>query len=141
MLKTYKVPVLFFIILAVIIKTCSSDSDQINNEVCEKGEEDCNAEPQKKPSSRELHNELKETLKGIRKSCGDLCSTDIKGTEGKYYDVIKKDFDCDALFENLDIDRPSKFYSPPAKIPKHLLADFTYGGRVDVKYVVYVNSS
>ena len=119
-----------FLLTVIITRT---DSETANdNEVCNATDEaDC-AKPKQK-SSLEIHQELQETLKGIKESCGELCNTNIKGVKGKYYNFIKKEVNCDALFENQDIDRPSQFYSPPARIPKSLQPYFTYDGRVQIK--------
>ena len=80
--------------------------------------------------TKKKHANLKENLAKIRASCGEVCDLSITGPKGKYYDVLTKEVDCRALFENELIDAPSEFNSPPANIPKYLLSEFSYGGRV-----------
>ena len=77
---------------------------------------------------------LKNTLASVKKSCGEICDQSIKGQPGKYFDSIKKQVNCDALFNNPDIDDPSQFKKPPRKIPDWLLKDFSYSGKVQIKY-------
>ncbi len=56
-----------------------------------------------------------------------MCDTTKTGPPGKFFDAIEKSVDCNALFENHEaIDAPSKFPTPPAKMPKHLREEFTY---------------
>jgi len=63
---------------------------------------------------------LRQRLKGIKESCGQICDTNVEGTEGKYYKFFEKQVNCDALFSNPDIDAEGEFVHPPAKIPKYL---------------------
>ena len=100
----------------------------VENEVCTGEAKDC-----LKKTSKERYEDLRRNLADIRISCGDLCDTNLTGTPGKYFDVIKKDFSCEALFRNELIDKPSEFPSPPQKIPKYLKTDFTYNGRITFK--------
>ena len=93
-------------------------------------EEVCN----QKKSARTKQEQLKETLAGIKWSCGELCDTSMVGKPGEFFDFIEKQIDCDALFGNDDIDKPGTFLSPPSKIPKYLLPQFTYDGRVKLIY-------
>ena len=87
-----------------------------------------------KVSSKEVYANLKKSIESVRKSCGQVCDTSVTGTPGKYYDVIEKTVDCDALFSNPDIDAPGEFCDAPKKPPKWLAPEYTYGDRVPFKY-------
>ena len=73
-----------------------------------------------KLSSKKIYANLKKRMESIKKSCGQVCQTDMKGEPGKYYQAIRKDVDCKSLFTNTDIDEASEFQFPPTKIPKYL---------------------
>ena len=78
---------------------------------------------------------LKRTLKSIKESCGDVCNHRIDGQpDNEYFDFVEKEINCMALFTNPDIDASSEFEFPPTEIPKWLLADYNYGGKVQVFY-------
>jgi hypothetical protein len=63
-----------------------------------------------------------------------VCNTTIKGVPGKYFEAIEKEIDCDALFASEDMDASSEFDTPPAKMPKWLMDDYTYQNRVKSSY-------
>ena len=77
---------------------------------------------QQKPkfTNKEIYSRLKDRLKSIKESCGEICDTNVEGIEGKYYKFFDKRVNCDALFSNTDIDAEGEFQQPPAKIPKYL---------------------
>ena len=60
----------------------------------------------------------------------------ITGQENhtKYFDHIEKNIDCVGLFSNSDIDINSEFEYPPYKIPKWLVPEYNYGGRIPISY-------
>ena len=67
-----------------------------------------------------MYANLKRRIESIRMSCGQVCQTNMKGEPGKYYQAIRKEVDCKALFTNTDLDAASEFQFPPKKIPKYL---------------------
>ena len=83
-------------------------------------------------TNKEIYANLKKSLESIKKSCGDICDQTIKGQPGPFFDHIKKSVNCEALFSNPEIDILSDFPHPPKRIPKWLLSDYNYGGRVEV---------
>ena len=88
-----------------------------------------------------VYENLKKTVASVRKSCGEICDQSITGKPGKYFDEIQKKVDCDALFSNPDIDDPSQFHDPPKRIPKWLVEEYSYTGRVPVDYQYYFDDS
>ena len=86
-----------------------------------------------KLTNKEIYANLKRSLKSIKKSCGDICDQTVNGEPGPYFDHIKKNVNCEALFRNPEIDILSDFQHPPKRIPKWLLPYYTYEGRVEVK--------
>ena len=87
-------------------------------------------------TNKEAYNVAKQNLVEIRKSCGEICETDIeieRSTGGKFYKSLKKRFDCEALWSNPLIDEPSRFCSPPSIVPKWLKPQLTYNGRVGLE--------
>ena len=85
-----------------------------------------------KLTNKEIYANLKKSLQSIKNSCGEICDQTIEGKPGAFFDHIKKNVDCEALFRNADIDISSDFPHPPQRIPKWLLPDYNYGGRVEV---------
>lgn len=75
---------------------------------------------------------MKRTISSIKKSCGQVCDQSITGKPGKFFDEIRKDVNCQALFNNSDFDKLSEFETPLMKIPKWLLPEYSYGDRVKV---------
>lgn len=64
-----------------------SDEGDRSNNVCEKDggcAEQEDASPKKKKSSKEMYAELKENLKSIKESCGEVCDTEKTGVPGEY---------------------------------------------------------
>ena len=85
-----------------------------------------------KLSNKEIYENLKTSLKSIKESCGEICDQSITGKPNVYFQEIKKNVDCLALFKNSDIDNVSQFESPPMRIPKWLVPEYNYGGRVPI---------
>ena len=82
-----------------------------------------------------IYENLKITLKSVKESCGDVCNQRSDGQPfNQYFDLVEKEINCMALFTNPDIDASSEFEFPPTEIPKWLLADYNYGGKVQVFY-------
>ena len=46
----------------------------------------------------------------------------------------KKKVNCEPLFNNPNIDNPSKFEEPPQRIPKWLIPEYNYGGKVPISH-------
>ena len=88
---------------------------------------------QKLPN-RQAYENLKLNLKSIQQDCGEICNTNITGVPGKFFEGIKKETNCEALYSNPYIDEPSEFKIPPEFIPKWLKSHFTYNGKVPVNY-------
>lgn len=65
--------------------------------------------------------------------CGQICQNDIPGHPSKFFDFIKKTFDCESLWQNKEIDE-SRIGPPTAlqEIPPDMLNDFTYNARVPI---------
>ena len=80
-------------------------------------------------------------LEKLQRDCGQVCNTTVKPVEaGKYYDVIKKDFDCFNLFESDAIDSRDKETISEMKkplnyveLPKRIRDLYTYQKRVQVR--------
>ena len=85
-----------------------------------------------KLGNKEAYANLKISIKSVRESCGKVCDTEISGKSGKYFDVLKKDIQCDPLFTNPDIDVTSEFKSPLQRVPKWLRDDYSYLGKVEI---------
>ena len=76
----------------------------------------------------------------LKEDCGDVCDTSDRFKQpGKYFDNIKKEFECDFLFESdlevpriLDEQYDEEFQQPLRawKIPPEILEMFTYEKRV-----------
>ena len=49
----------------------------------------------------------------IKKSCGEVCDTNITGIPSEPYDIIQKNIQCKALFENPVLDAASQYDEPP----------------------------
>ena len=77
-------------------------------------------EPKPKLSNKEIYENLKKRIKSVKESCGQVCDTTIQGEPGKYYQALKKEVNCEALFTNPDLDAEGEFQFPPKKIPKYL---------------------
>ena len=92
-----------------------------------------------KPGSEKC--EIMLNLEQVQLGCGEICNTTIKPiSAGKYYDVIRKSFDCIDLFENPFIDnraaesiagrsRPLAYQD----LPKRIRDLYSYQGRVTVR--------
>ena len=87
-------------------------------------------------TNKQKYENLKKSLKSIKNSCGDICDQSITRQENntKYWNHIEKNIDCVGLFSNYDIDVNSEFEYPPYKIPKWLIPEYNYGGRVPISY-------
>ena len=86
--------------------------------------------------NKEKYENLKKSLLSIKDSCGNVCDQIHfdHNNNTEYFNRIEKKIDCDALFRNSDIDASSEFQYPPQKIPKWLLSEYNYGGRVPISY-------
>jgi hypothetical protein len=71
-------------------------------------------------------------IEKVLEGCGEICDYNIDGTPSLFFDYIKKDVDCQALWMNEAIDATMVEDTPPAKIPDNMSNDFTYGGKVRV---------
>ena len=90
--------------------------------------------------SKEKYANLKKTVESIKKSCGEVCDQTMTGKKGEFFDEIHKKIECKSLFNNPDFDKLSEFETPPKKIPKWLIPEYTYGDRVKVVYDYYDDS-
>lgn len=77
---------------------------------------------------RKQYDVLKAAIESMRHSCGELCDTARTGRPSKYFNFVDATVDCEQIFANEHVDRPSEFRSPPQRIPKYLRNDFTYNG-------------
>ena len=86
----------------------------------------------------ETHLKLKESVRSIQESCGELCDTSVdhivayKRGHQKHFDYLSKKVDCSALWGNSAIDEASNFCVSPMNIPKYLYDNFTYNGQIQV---------
>ena len=65
------------------------DEEVLANQVCGKDEGcDLEGEEKKKMTSKELYAELKENLKSIKESCGEICDTGKTGVPGTWGNSI-----------------------------------------------------
>ena len=88
-----------------------------------------------KLTNKEKYENLKKNLNSIKKSCGDVCDQSKQENHtSKYWNPIEKVIDCVGLFNSSDIDIDSEFEYPPYKIPKWLVPEYNYGGRVPISY-------
>ena len=62
-----------------------------------------------KLTNKEIYADLKKSLASIKNSCGEICDQTIEGKPGAFFDHIKKNVNCEALFTNPDIDASSDF--------------------------------
>ena len=87
-------------------------------------------------------------LSDLQRDCGQVCNTTVKPVKaGKYYDVIRKDFDCLNLFESPTIDKrenetPAEIRKPVSftDLPKRIKDLYSYQGRVQVRDM-YMNDA
>ena len=78
----------------------------------------------------------------LKEDCGEVCDTSDRFKQpGKYFDIIKKEFECDFLFEsNLEVPRivdeqfDEEFQQPLRawQIPPEILEMYTYDKRVPI---------
>ena len=78
----------------------------------------------------------------LKEDCGEVCDTSDKWFKqpGKYFDMIKKEFECDFLFESdlevprIDSEQFEEFKAPMRAftIPPEILELYTYDQRVPV---------
>ena len=94
-----------------------------------------------KVSNKEAYDIAIRNVKEIKRICGDLCRTESSQSDnisqGKFYPHLKKKMDCQKLWSPSVIDEMSHFDIPPARIPKSLRSDFTYGNTIPIEYVYY----
>ena len=84
-----------------------------------------------KLTNKEKYENLKKNLNSIKKSCGDVCD---RSKQENHRNPVEKVIDCVGLFNCSDIDIDSEFEYPPYKIPKWLVPEYNYGGRVPISY-------
>ena len=87
-----------------------------------------------------LYEDIKTTIEVIKKKCGSLCNVDVSTyqpiSQGSmfYYVPIKKEVNCQKLWNHSIFDEKSKFSNAPQKIPKYLRGYFTHNSSiVDIK--------
>ena len=86
----------------------------------------------------ETHLKLKESVRSIQESCGELCDTSVdhivayKRGHQKHFDYLSKKVNCSALWGNSAIDEASHSCASPMKIPEYLHDNFTYNGQIQV---------
>ena len=86
-------------------------------------------------TNKEKYKNLKTILSSIKESCGNVCDQSfLRHENAKSYAPKEKSIDCTTIFTNSDIDKGSEFEYPPYKIPKWLVPEYTYGGRVPIFY-------
>ena len=85
-----------------------------------------------KLTNKEIYENLKKSLKAIKESCGEICDQTITGEPGEYFDHIKKNVNCQAIFSDPNVDRVSEFEFPPHRIPKWLVPEYNFGGKVQM---------
>ncbi len=97
---------------------------------------------------------LRRDLELIKEDCGDVCDTSEKkyGPMGKYYQIIKKNFECQTLIDSPMFDKLAteeamvkdfkNGYRPPARqeIPEDIVDLYTYHGRVPILHLYMDNS-
>eukprot|EP00095_Tigriopus_kingsejongensis_P005113 maker-scaffold161_size295871-snap-gene-1.34 protein:Tk05113 transcript:maker-scaffold161_size295871-snap-gene-1.34-mRNA-1 annotation:"hypothetical protein GUITHDRAFT_82324" len=105
-------------------------------DTCASPDADCSERHESRTiSTHDTYEFLKARTKDIKAHCGEVCQTEVFNTnvvgKGQWYDIIEKNINCQELFENvhitdfeLDLPRAMK------KIPKFLLDDYSYQGRV-----------
>ena len=59
------------------------------------------------------HGSHRFNLNSIKKSCGEVCHTNITGISSQPFDTIRKNIQCRALFENPILDAASQYHKPP----------------------------
>ena len=86
-------------------------------------------------TNKEKYKNLKKYLSSIKESCGNVCDQSLVcDGNTKCSAPIEKTIDCTTLFKNSDIDSSSEFDYPPHKIPKWMVPEYDYGGRVPIFY-------
>eukprot|EP00961_Rhodomonas_salina_P214994 2903755-Rhodomonas_salina.1 len=74
-------------------------------------------------------------LERLRSSCGQLCNTTIQGHPGQYFETVRKEVACTALWSSEDVDSERSHLEPASPvIPREMKDDFLYQGRVPVVY-------
>ena len=82
-------------------------------------------------NDKKIYKNLKKTLRLTKESCGEVCNQSLTGEPGHYFDKIRKNINCSGLFENSNF-FDTKFEYPPQRIPKWLITDFNYNGKVQI---------
>ena len=86
-------------------------------------------------TNKEKYKNLKKYLSSIKESCGRVCDQNLVCDENtKCSAPTEKTIECTALFKHSDIDSSSEFDYPLQKIPKWMLSEYNYGGRVPISY-------
>ena len=90
--------------------------------------------------NNKLYKDIKNKIELIKKECGSLCDIDpstykpIPDNSKFYYVPIKKEVDCQSLWNNSIFDEKGLFKEAPQTIPKYLRGYFTHNSSlVDIK--------
>ena len=85
-------------------------------------------------------NKIKKNIQAIKQDCGEVCDTsdNFEKKDGKYFDIIHKEFECDmlltssALNPTLESAEQMPRLDPPMinNIPMDIAKLYTYDGRV-----------
>lgn len=62
--------------------------------------------------------------KWLLQGCGDVCNISIRGAPGRFFDHIRKHFDCVSLYRNTYTDAAARLWPPPSYMPVDLHMDF-----------------
>ena len=84
----------------------------------------------------EMKNELKSTVAEIKQKCGQVCDTNLESDiNGKYYNQLWKNIDCQAMFKYSIFDGKSHFRKPPSEnlLPQSVKDEFTYQRKLQME--------
>lgn len=78
----------------------------------------------------------------IQNDCGEICDTAKTGPLGKYYRVVKKDFECEDIVTNPFLEYSSQLASPPrlSDLSDLVKSKFTYDNQFEMEYL-YLDDS
>jgi len=84
---------------------------------------------QRTPVEYDQYTAMLERIRGVQKSCGQLCNSSLRGTPSTYFDNIRVPVDCHAIFRDASIDAPREQPLAPEDLPSEFFDDFTLHGR------------
>ena len=87
-------------------------------------------------SQAKSHACLESLVDEIKQKCGQVCDTDLESDiEGKYYNQLWKNIDCDAMFKHSIFDRLTMFSKPihQHELPKSVKNEFIYKERIKMQ--------